>query len=290
MIIVELKGGFGNQLFQYAAGLSLAKHHSTDLKIDITHLQKPDEVTGTFRKVDVYNLAETPLVATTEELNYYQNLPTTIKYKNKLLPFYKRKIYKEKSNKFDTNFFDAGSNLMLRGNRQSEKYFKPCARLIKEKFSLLDQIIEPVKKYADYFNKHNSVSVHIRRGDYLSAVALEWLGLLPMSYYEQAINLFKQGFPDCIFYIFSDDICWVKKNLQIKYEHVFVSTNFSKSSMEDFYLLSQCKHNIVANSTFSWWAAWLNNNVDKMIIAPRKWYNMEKLNNADLIPESWIKI
>ena len=289
MIIVELKGGFGNQLFQYAAGLSLAQKHGVEIKVDTSSFINPDDHTGTQRQHDIFNLVDKPVEATTKELEYYSHLSKLIVYKEKLLPFYKRKIYKEESFTFDKNFFKAGSNLYLKGNRQSEQYFKPYESYIRNKFALAENAITSVKDFGQRLVNQNSVSIHIRRGDYLTPIALEWLGLIPISHYNECIKLIAQKIPDSTFYLFSDDMEWVKENLKIEHEHVFVSNIITKNPMEDFYLMSCCKHNIIANSSFSWWAAWLNNNPDKIVIAPKKWFN-NHTDPKDLIPESWMKV
>ncbi len=290
MIVVKLTGGFGNQLFQYAAGLSLSKHNDVELKVDTTNLNAPDSVTGTIRKADILNLLKPPTVATEAEINKLTLQSSHKKFAEKLLPFYKRQVYKEASNRFDKKFFSANANKYLVGNRQSEKYFKPYENHIKNNIILSSEIVSPLIKFSETIKEQNSVSIHIRRGDYLTPVALEWLGLLPLSYYIHCIKTILDKLPDAVFYIFSDDIDWVKDNLNIKNEHYFVSNLISKNAMEDFNLMSCCRHNIIANSTFSWWAAWLNAYKEKTVIAPKRWYNMEKLNNTDLIPESWIKI
>lgn len=290
MIIVQLSGGFGNQLFQYAAGLSLAEHHKVDVKVDVSLLLKPDIVTGTTRKADIFNLASPPLTATEEEVLSYYNLSRASKIIEKARPFYKRKVYKEKSNVFDSNFFKAGNDLLLKGNRQSEKYFKRFEDKIRHDFSLSESWIVPVKEFAENLKQQDSVAIHIRRGDYLTPIALEWLGLLPTYYYSDAIKTIAKKVTNSRFYIFSDDIEWSKQHLHIEHEHEFVSGIITKNAMEDFYLMSNCKHNIIANSTFSWWAAWLNSNEDKIVIAPKKWYNQVKLDTSDLIPPEWIKL
>ena len=290
MIIVELKGGFGNQLFQYAAGLSLAKYHQTELRVDPSQLANPDSVTGTIRQTDLFNLSDIPAIANKKDLHKYHQKLGLSKFKDKILPLHKRNIYKEKSNKFDKNFFKAGASLLLKGNRQSELYFNRYENYIRQKLVISDTALQKVKEYGENLKHLDSVSLHIRRGDYLTAIALEWLGLLPLSYYENAIEIIAAKIPNCKFYIFSDDIDWVQNNLIINYEHDFVSNIQTTNAMEDFHLMSSCKHNIIANSTFSWWAAWLNTNQNKMIIAPKKWFSMENINTDDLIPKSWITL
>ena len=290
MIIVQLSGGFGNQLFQYASGLSLAEHHNVCLKVDVSLLEKEDVITGTFREMDIFKLKNIPIKATSDEINKFSRLPPINKFTDKSKPFYKRKVYKEKSNMFDKNFFKAGNDLLLKGNRQSEKYFINIKDQIVKKLSISEVVIEPVYDLGNTISVQNSVSIHIRRGDYLSPVALEWLGVQPVSYYLKAIEMMTMKIPNAKFYLFSDDITWVKQNLKLNHDHEFVSENITTNSLQDFYLMSKCKNNIIANSTFSWWAAWLNQYESKIVIAPKKWYNQITFDTTDLIPNSWIKI
>lgn len=290
MIIVELSGGFGNQLFQYAAGLSLAKHHGVELRVDISRLNKPDTITGTTRNADIFNLAILPLEATLHDVETIVNQQLLSSTLDMFKPLHKRRIYKERSTRFDKNFFKAPTPLYLKGNRQSEKYFRPYQSFVREHLQLSRSIIARVEGYGLSMQEVESVSIHIRRGDYLTPVAMDWLGVLPLSYYHDAINRIATAHPNSKFYVFSDDITWVKNNLSIQHPVVFASGTISNSALEDFYLMSCCKHNIIANSTFSWWAGWMNNNPEKMVICPAKWYNKTALNTSDLYPKGWIRL
>jgi hypothetical protein len=131
--------------------------------------------------------------------------------------------------------------------------------------------------------------VHIRRGDYTNPEILRVHGILEPSYYQQAISKMLEKNPNAVFYFFSDDMEWVKKNLQVE-KAVYVSNILSKTHFEDFWLMSQCKHHIIANSSFSWWAAWLNKNENKMVIAPNRWFNEKDADTKDLLLNKWIKI
>ena len=290
MIIVQLNGGFGNQLFQYAAGLCLAHNHKVEVKVDTTLLHQPDPVTGTKRKIEIFQLSNPPQEATVAELRDFLNQSVAKKLLEKSLPFYKRKVYKEKSNTFDDNFFKAGSHILLKGNRQSEKYFKTHEQHVRDAMQISSSAVAAVKSYAAEMRNITSISVHIRRGDYLTPVALEWLGLLPMAYYNTAIDTITSKIKGCKFFIFSDDIDWVKQNLEVTHEHEFVSGVISHNAIEDLYLMTQCRHNIIANSTFSWWGAWLNANANKVVIAPAKWYNKPGLDTSDLLPNEWMRL
>ncbi|HSU50429.1 MAG TPA: alpha-1,2-fucosyltransferase, partial [Segetibacter sp.] len=126
--------------------------------------------------------------------------------------------------------------------------------------------------------------------DYSKKVVQDYHGTLNEEYYQKAINKLTSLSPNPTFYIFSDDVEWVKDKLLLKRPAEFITGEVTKNHYEDFYLMSQCKHNIIANSSFSWWAAWLNPNPDKIVIAPKKWFNNAPYNTNDLIPQSWIKL
>lgn len=290
MIIVQLKGGFGNQLFQYAAGLSLAMHHNVPVKVDVQQLQAPDEAIGTMRNYELQHLCNPPLVATDDEVQgmLQQNLIT--RYFQKLLPSYKRKVYNEKQLSYDDHFFSTGSNIYLKGYRQSEKYFHGIREQVTRDFQLQPTLVNGVEDLAHQLREINSVSIHIRQGDYANKAVRDYHGILPPSYYQQAIDTIVASVDKPLFFIFSDSVEWVKNNLKFQHEVEFISGNRSKSHYEDFHLMSQCRHNIIANSTFSWWAAWLNDNPGKQVIAPKKWYNKAELDTMNLIPKGWVRL
>jgi hypothetical protein len=150
---------------------------------------------------------------------------------------------------------------------------------------------EQCKLTKDLILNSNSVSLHIRRGDYLSDKnAKEFHGTLPLDYYYKAMAQLNLLYKDLKVFIFSDDMDWVKANLKLTNECVYVDFNTGENSVFDMYLMSQCKHNIIANSSFSWWGAWLNQNSSKIVIAPQLWFADKSLNTKDLIPNSWLKM
>ena len=290
MVILQLKGGLGNQLFQYAAGLGLAMHHNVLLKVDIQYLKKPDDTIGTIRNYELQQLIAPPNIATNLELSELIQQNIFARSFEKLLPTFRRKIYAEKSFEFDSNFFKAGKNIYLKGYRQSEKYFINIEDKIRNQIKFQPTLLSEVANYANFLQNITSISIHIRRGDYTNTNVNKYHGVMTREYYQQAINTISSLINNPSFFIFSDNIDWVKDNLQFSSSATFVSGKISKNHYQDFYLMSQCKHNIIANSSFSWWAAWLNNNQNKIVIAPKKWFNNAPLNYKDLIPESWIKI
>lgn len=288
MILVELNGGLGNQLFQYAAGLSLALHHNVPLKVNPSSFSQPDVITGTQRHFELNNFEDTPAIATQPEIQRFLHMPAIRTFYEKLFPFHKRSIYKEKAITFDPHFYNSRKNVYLKGNRQSEKYFIKHSEVIRDKFRLKASVVQPVEDYALQMRNSGSVAIHIRRGDYLTNIAMDVLGLIPLEHYKNAFEYLKKRTEINKAYIFSDDIEWVKANLHLDGGTEYVSGERTSSAIEDFYLISQCKHQVIANSTFSWWAAWLNPNPGKIVIAPKKWYNNAPYDTRDLIPDNWI--
>jgi hypothetical protein len=290
MIIVQLKGGLGNQLFQYAAGLSLGKHHRVDVTVDVAELRQPDEAIGTFRAYELMHLIKPPAIASEEEIKNIKHKTISKRYLDKLFPSYKRTIYNEKQFCFDKNFFNSGNHIYLKGYRQSEKHFKPIEKAVQQDFQLQHELVADIKDFGKQLSSINSVSIHVRRGDYANTAVTEYHGSLDKDYYQRAIDKISSVVPDPTFFVFSDDINWVKNNVTFEKSVAFISGSISTTHYEDFYLMSCCRHNIIANSSFSWWAAWLNLNPNKAIIAPKKWFNNPKLNSDDLIPGNWMKL
>lgn len=144
------------------------------------------------------------------------------------------------------------------------------------------------KKISEMISSINSISIHIRRGDYASSERLQVIyGLCPLNYYYTAINSISKAVKNPHFFVFSDDIGWAKQNLKITHPVKFIIGN---KALVDLCLMSQCKHHIIANSSFSWWGAWLSTNKNKIVYAPKQWFKKTKLIPHDLIPESWIRI
>lgn len=289
MIIVQLKGGLGNQLFQYAAGCSLAAHHGVPVKVDIAELFEKKHTTDTARAFDLEKFNCNPVVASATDIAAV--LPSGIrKWTDKLKTCYKRQDYKEAAFSFDTGFFKSGNHIYLRGYRQSEQYFKPVEALIRQQFEIKPVYTDPVKALSDNLKSHNAVAVHIRRKDYLSPAYSKIHGALPAAYYNSAARLIAGKTDQPVFYIFSDDPEWVKANFNIGLPVVFITNEMSPSAITDFHLISSCRHQVIANSTFSWWAAWLNTSPGKMVVAPQRWFNEAAHDTTDLLPQSWIRI
>lgn len=167
---------------------------------------------------------------------------------------------------------------------QSEKYFKAFENNIRRDLSVVSPLLGDAGKYTGSINDSESVSIHVRRGDYVNN---SFHPLCTIDYYVKATEVITQNVENPVFFIFSDDPDWVTDNLPLKWPYQIVKGN---TGVTDLYLMSRCKHNIIANSSFSWWGAWLNDNGGKVVVAPQKWFGDPQINTDDLIPEGWIKL
>ncbi|RKG46098.1 MULTISPECIES: alpha-1,2-fucosyltransferase [Acinetobacter] len=275
-IIIKLKGGLGNQIFQFATALNHALDNECELIIDISHLNH-----DALREYELVNL----------NLKY-KILKNNLHRKFfiffiSLLNFRKPTFFTEKEN---FNFYQLPYNdksiLILDGYFQNFKYFE------KNKQNLIDifNIDYPNDLNLINIRNTNSVALHVRRGDYINNQKTNNIhGSCSIEYYNSAIKKFNDK--SYTFFIFSDDINWVKDNIKITNEHYFVSdTNLS--DFQEFVLMKNCKHFIISNSTFSWWAAWLSNTPQKTVICPKNWFKDPTLNNLSKknIINNWIKI
>jgi hypothetical protein len=277
-------GGLGNQMFQYAAGKSLALRQKVPLMIDTSFLTRDPKGQYVRRPYELSAFVCLPRVA-----NFgYQFLLRASRYVKKVMPFAAPEILIEKSFAYDPAFERAGKSVILIGYWQSERYFKNIRSQLLDDFKLRAVLSEKAQSVKDLIvRSQNAVSIHFRRGDYVtlpSASAVH--GTTSMQYYENAVAdiTSRTGQPN--FFVFSDDIDWVKKNFPLKQAH-YVS---GLSGAEDLHLMGTCRHNIIANSSFSWWAAWLNNNPEKIVIAPAQWFRDDSVDTRDLVPAEWFRI
>jgi hypothetical protein len=181
------------------------------------------------------------------------------------------------------------TNQLFRGTWQSEQYFKHAVAEVRNSLTFNPSLLSAkTAEMKQSIRTSNSVSIHIRRGDYLSdQYANGFAGVCTMDYYNKAIEYIKSKVGEPHFYVFTDDPEWVTKNFLIK-NATYVQNNAGDNSWQDMYLMSQCKHNIIANSSFSWWAAWLNANTNKIVIAPKKWWRL--FDRDDVVPNEWIRM
>ncbi|MFC2055314.1 alpha-1,2-fucosyltransferase [Chloroflexota bacterium] len=290
MIIVRLKGGLGNQLFQYACGRALAHRQCTSLKLDTTWFAHPKF----HYSLDRFNISAT--VASDLDIAITTRGPNNLRGRidtmlQMLKPYYKRRYVHERTWDFDPNILRVSKEAYLHGYWGSPKYFSNIADILRNELTLVEAMDSINCEYAQRIQNCNSVSVHIRRGDYLEVKYLKMLGVLSIEYYQRAIRFLAARIDKPHFFIFSDDIDWCRDNIRLDYEYEFVSHNGTNADHMDLVLISLCQHHIIANSTFSWWGAWLSNRSKmKIVIAPQKYGVDPRLNCPGFNPEDWIML
>lgn len=282
---VKIIGGLGNQMFQYATAYALSKKIDEELIVDIS-----DAI-----KYKVHPLRLTELSCSSKFISksffYEKYIYNEIDYRIKrvIYPY----CYIEKNLMFDSKLFNENiaKNKKIVGYFQCEKYFKAYRTELLSEF-------KPKSEYSDYqehilreIMKGNSCSIHIRRGDYVTnSNANNVHGTCNEDYFIKALNHLSAGRninEETTLFVFSDDIEWCKKNIKLPYKMLFVNGDDVRSEL-DMWLMSKCEHNIISNSTFSWWAAWLNNNHQKVVVAPKVWFKNGMDN--EIVPDSWVKL
>lgn len=294
MILVNLKGGIGNQMFQYAAGLALAEKKHTPIKLDIYQLlntQDSDVYTKRDFELGIFNVsAET---ATPEERRLYLEQEKKIWYRirRKLLPaLIKRKIFREPSLHYFPEINEQGNNVYLDGYFQSEKYFSHCKEKIRKEFTFREELTGLNAVNKELILDCNAVSIHVRCGDYLKKINLGLFGgICTPEYYKASIAHIEAKIEKPVFFVFSDDPVIAAEIIGSKKSIHFITGNQGNTSYNDMRLMSLCKHHIIANSSFSWWGAWLNKNENKIVLAPKKWLNDPNCKIEDILLPEWIK-
>lgn len=287
MIIVNLKGGLGNQMFQYALGKSISLKYNRILKLDLNFYKDNLDADVTKRNFELDYFSVKADLATKEDLKF--------KYSNKVSKFFaskKVKIYNDSN--FDGDLQCNHSIVYFDGFWQSELFFQNVRTLLLREFTPKVSLDLNNMLWCNSITNCNSISVHIRRGDYITnSSANSFHGVCSIEYYRSAIKYIQDNVDNPIFYFFSDDMTWVKENFYSDQQNYnFVEGNIGEKSYLDITLMSYCKHNIIANSTFSWWGAWLNTNFNKIVISPIKWFSEsdQNIKTKNLIPSSWVRI
>lgn len=284
MIIVILKGGIGNQMFQYAFGRYLSILWKTSL-----FLEKGIYLSGSTNRLfdlDIFPLSPDTKVGSIKDIALSdfqdQNLISERKYS------YDEDLV-ERLERRDEKMINSSKAIILDGYWQSYKYFSPINETINMDFSINSYF---KGKFAILFEKiknTNSVMINVRRGDYLNK--MNYHGVVGVDYLSKAMTLITSKVSSPFFYIFSDDIAWCRNNIANESNVFFVDESYYDSKFRSYFILMKsCSHFIIANSTFCWWAAWLANNPSKIVVAPKKWFATSELTSKDLIPDNWIRL
>lgn len=292
MIAVRLEGGLGNQMFQYAAARSLALRHNTEVLIDRSALcVKKKTLTLRGYELGIFNCkASFPIGRNIDFQKYAKYFPKIFNL------FSSWNVLLEDGDCFNKSFFSAPDDSYLIGYWQSYKYFENIKKILRSEFVpkialSLDSL--KVKKLID--ESSVAIAIHVRRGDYVSLPsAANYHGSLPLDYYCKGIEIMKMKFPNSTYFVFSDDIDWCKSDLALGERAVYVDHNKSTDAWQDLVLMSSCHHHIIANSSFSWWGAWLGNQGHtseyQTVIYPKNWFKGRAVNAEDRFPSSWLGV
>jgi hypothetical protein len=292
MIITNLVGGLGNQMFQYAIGRALSLKYDRPLRLDISDF-------GNYQLHNGFELSR--LFSAEMNLVSSKELKSVLGWRR--VPFIKKQLLKNQFSmlrgehlviephfQFWEGIKNVPQDVYLYGYWQTEKYFGEYEHNIRNDFIFNKALEDKNKASATQILETNSVSLHVRRGDYVqNKKTLSTHGICSLDYYKSAIEHMHQSVVNPVFFIFSDDISWVKDNLKLESAHYYIENNKGLESYNDMHLMSICKHHILANSTFSWWGAWLNPSKDKVVVAPKNWF-IGATNTRDLIPSNWFRL
>ena len=290
MITVILSGGLGNQMFEYAAARALSLCLKSQLCIDTYILTKKTKATIRNYELAIFNI-DAPISNSIinkiaiKGFGIIRSRKTGYSFLNKLGIF-----RDEKAQYYDARFKSLSEKTTLFGYFQNENYFKDISEQLRIDFTFRIPLQGRNSEIRNTIEQKTSVSIHIRRGDYANSNSN--LPILDISYYKKAIEYItsQSQINSPHFFIFSVGIEWVKQNLDLSnFNHEFIDWNENENSYIDMQLMSLCKHNIIANSSFSWWGAWLNNNPKKVVIAPQQWYKENTSKHPEgFIPDGWV--
>lgn len=290
MVIVKLMGGMGNQMFQYAFGRSLSLKKGVTLKLDLNFLlDRTPKKNFVFRDYDLTIFNCNPQILIEEDKkSFFGNFIMGNKYMNKFLPVKNRKFYTERHFEYDTNVDKFNEDIYLEGYWQSYKYFSEFESTIRKDFYFKNKFNEEEEVINQNILSTNSVCINVRRADFLNN---SFHGVCDEKYFYQGLNYINNSESELNVFVFSDDIEWCKNNLNFAFPTTFVDHKYAGEKFQSYLqLMTNCKHFIIPNSSFGWWAAWLADSSKKIVVAPEKWFSDSNINTKDLIPPDWIRI
>jgi hypothetical protein len=290
MVIIRISHGLGNQMFQYAMGRALANANDAPLKLDLSHFSASDT-----REYGLQSFQIEADTASTTEVTVISGRPPGERRKGlaKNLAGLRRRlggtrhVVREKSRRFDPHALEERGELYVMGYWQALAYVEAAATSVRREFRFSDALSEEDRQLLDAIGNQPTVAVHVRRGDYVGHQRFEMVN--PLEYYQAAIDRVAERIEGLTGIVFSDDPKWAVENVRSSIPLQYVDGNEGNPAA-DLRLMSACSHQVIANSTFSWWGAWLNQNPAKIVCAPKIWWRSEPDAGKDLLPENWLKI
>lgn len=287
--VVRLKGGLGNQLFQYAAGRSVAHRLGLDLFLDTTLLDSPGP------SITPWKYGLTPFNVAAKVLSHAESRKVGVPRSRAMtwlarrgLPLSTKRYVFERSFSFDPVLRQCVGPMILEGYWQSEKYFLDVRDMLLSELAPAES--EEFASAAAVVQNPSTVSVHVRRGDYVSNPAAAAVhGVCDFDYYRRAFDLIESKVSNPQYVVFSDDLAWVRENeAQFGRPLQHASDLANLAAHQELLLMSRCSHNVIANSSFSWWGAWLNRNPAATVVAPARWFAKD-MDTSDLYAANWNK-
>lgn len=296
MVSIIIKGGLGNQLFQYATGRAHSLRTNSDLFVDLCQFNSnlgPDVAKRSLH-LDAFEFP-VDYIGKDRSHSFGGNISRKISQSlasvDQSLATRLFKLYVgDQSLTFDPHIPDLPGNTTLDGYWQSERYFADFTEKLRREITVRNPMSGENRQWYDHITGTNSVSIHVRRGDYVS---VGWA--LPPTYYRNALNLINNERNATNLFFFSDDMDWVRSSREelvprhSDYDVHYVECNEGKTAHEDLRLMRACEHHVVANSTFSWWGAWLDKSETKRVVAPDYWVR-DTVENLDIVPDRWITV
>ncbi len=293
-VVIRVKGGLGNQMFQYAAGRAVALRCGVPLKLDLSGFADPTERPYA---LDAMAIEATPAVAADlapfgkEEPSARGPWARLLGVRCRLRRWRGRRdgrLYEERVFHFDPRVRSLSAPVYLDGYFQSERYFRDVRGAVARELSLRAPLDPANAAMAASIRESDAVSLHVRRGDYVTKVIH---GTCSLAYYRAALAHVVERVPGAHFYVFSDEPGWARENLGGLHPMTFVTHNPPERGAWDMHLMSLCRHHVIANSTFSWWGAWLSTWPDKIVVAPRPWFASAPWHDTrDLLPVGWVEL
>jgi hypothetical protein len=297
LVITRLIGGLGNQMFQYATGRALALRRGAVLKLDISGFAAPGPDTKRRYELDPLRI-QGSAARDADLIRFGRNSKPRSPRIDRVFRLLRINwrgvdwpVYHEPHFHFDPTLNELSPPVYLNGFWQSEKYFLDIAEVLRQEFTpaaAFDPVNTAVAKQIDVVN---AVSLHVRRGDYVSdPTTNRFHGICSPDYYQRAVDYITTRVGAPHLFVFSDDQPWTRANLRFAVPMTFVDANSPACGYRDMQLMARCRHHIVANSSFSWWGAWLNPLPEKIVLAPRRWFSAPAGDTRDLIPPNWVRL